>query len=266
MSPRSNACQRIQGPARSSNLAELPIPPRRNVALSAPAALTVPSERERPRGIALVVSPDLRGGRTYLCDVQGHCVHVFDQDYRPLHSFGHYGRKLGEFDSPTDVAIVWLDDAESAKRTSDAAVLVVADCGNHRLQLFELDGTPVCAIGGPAAAAASTAWPSRAGYPFFRLAGEAPLWSPSRLEWRAPYLDVVCAGGTLVRVDLAEAMLPDFKTWLRNAPESELRSAYRRLALHPQQADVPASCLADIAERLQPTRRRGVTLPWRARA
>ena len=199
-------------------------------------------------------------------DLEGHCIDVLDQDYRPLFSFGGHGSNLGQFDSPSDVAIVWLDETAPADRTADTAVLVVADCGNHRLQLCELDGAPICAIGGPAAGNAATGWPSRAGYPFFRLAGQPPLWSPSRLEWRSPYLDVVCAGTTMVRIDLAAALLPDFTTWVRDAPASELRKAFRRFALHPHQAEVPAACLVDIAERLQPTRRRAVTLPWRARA
>ena len=266
MSGKSNMFQRALRLAPSSNLAVAPQAERRHVARSASAAVTAPSDQERPIGIALIASPDLQGGRAYHCDPEGHCIDVLDQDYRPLFSFGGHGSHLGQFDSPSDIAIVWLDETMQAERTADTAVLVVADCGNHRLQVCELDGAPICAIGGPSAGHASTGWPTRAGYPFFRLAGPAPLLSPSRLEWRSPYLDVVCAGTTMVRVDLASALLPDFKTWVRDAPPAELRKAFRRFALHPDRAEVPAACLVDIAERLQPTPRRAVTLPWRSRA
>jgi len=266
MSEKSNKFQRVLRLAPSSSSAVAPQVARRHVALSAPAAVTAPSEQERPIGIALIASPNLQGGRAYLCDPEGHCIDVLDQDYHPLFSFGGHGSALGQFDSPSDVAIVWLDETAPADHTSDTAVLAIADRGNHRLQLCELDGAPICAIGGPAAGNAPTGWPARAGYPFFRLGGPTPLSFPSRLEWRSPYLDVVCAGTTMVRIDLATALLPDFETWVRDAPASELRNAFRRFALHPHKAEVPAACLVDIAERLQPTRRRAVTLAWRARA
>jgi len=266
MSGKSNMLQRDLRLAPSPDLAPEPRAARRGVAVSPGAAAAAPYDQERPIGIALIASPDLQGGRAYHCDPEAHCIDVLDQDYRPLFSFGGYGSNPGQFDTPSDVAIVWLDETVPADRVADTAVLAVADQGNHRLQLCELDGAPICAIGGPAAGHASTGWPARAGYPFFRLGGPLPLPFPSRLEWRSPHLDVACAGTTMVRIDLATALLPDFATWVRNAPASELRKAFRRFALQPHKADVPAACLVEIAERLEPTLRRAVTLPWRARA
>jgi hypothetical protein len=266
MSQRSNLFSRGLSLASSSNRPLAPHAPRRHAAQSAPAAVAAPSDQERPMGVALIASPDLQGGRAYRCDPEGHCIDVLDQDYHPLFSFGGHGSNPGQFDSPCDAAIVWLDDGALARTTADSAVLAIADRGNNRIQLCELDGAPLCSIGGPAAAAAPTGWPARAGYPFFRLAGPPPMLSPSRLEWRSPYLDVLCSGTTMVRIDLAAALLPEFTTWVRDAPASELRKAFRRFALHPHKAEVPAACLVEMAERLQPTRRRAVTLPWRARA
>jgi hypothetical protein len=233
------------------------------------ATATAPSDRERPIGVALIASPDLYGGRAYLCDPDAHCIHVLDQDYRPVFSFGGYGSSLGQFDTPTDVAIIWIDVSAPAECTADTAVLVVADSGNHRLQLFDLDGVAIGVLGGGTvgiAAWSSAGWPIRAGWPFFRLADLPVLAFPSRLEWRAPYLDVACSGATMVRLDLAAALLPDFRAWVQEAPPSALRQAFRRFASDPTRADVPAACLLQIVERLQPVPLGGVVLPWRGRA
>src|ERR1035437_573038 len=148
MSEKSNTFQRVLRLASSSNPATAPRAARRPVALSAMAAATATAEQERPIGIALIASPDLQGGRAYLCDPVGHCIDVMDQDYHPLFSFGGHGSALGQFDSPSAVASVWLDGSAPADHASDGAVLAIADRGNDRLQLCELDGAPICAIGG----------------------------------------------------------------------------------------------------------------------
>ena len=61
-------------------------------------------------------------------------------------------------------------------------MLAVADRENHRIQVFSLDGTLVSMIG-------------------------EGLDHPSRIVWQAPSLDVSCAGGKSVRIDLAVSML-----------------------------------------------------------
>ena len=266
MNQKSSSVRPEATRASSSTLAAALQAARNRLALGGPAFATLPSQAERPMGVALIASPDLRGGRAYLCAPEEHRIHVLNQDYRPLFSFGGHGSAPGLFDTPSDVAIVWIDEAIQSERTADTAVLVVADRGNSRIQLCELDGAPICALGGPVGGVAPTGRPSRAGYPFFRLNSPAPLPSPSRLEWRPPYLDVLCTGNVVVRVDLAAALLPDFATWVNEASASDLRMALRRFALHGHRSDVPASCLVEIVERLQPSRRRGVTLPWKARA
>jgi len=217
----------------------------------------------RPSGATFVAEADCPGGRIYICDPQTHTIDVLDRNGRPLFSFGGFGSRLGQLDTPTDVAVIRLDTADSSGETIDAGLLIVADQGNHRLQLFELDGVAIGEIGGHAGAWIPGRFPPPAGSPFFRLGDVPPLPFPSRLEWRAPYLDVTCAG-TAIRLDLAVVLLPDFATWIADASRAELRLAFLRFATDPNRFDIPAPCLEEIAERLQPAWRRGVALPQRS--
>jgi hypothetical protein len=77
-----------------------------------------------------------------------------------------------------------------------------------------------------------------------------PLPFPSRLDWRAPYLDVACAGGS-IRLDLAAAFLPDFTSWVSRASAAELQTAFLHFTSNPCRAHLPASYLDAIAGRIQ---------------
>ena len=220
-------------------------------------------DRSRPTGTTYVAGADCPGGRIYICDPQTHTIDVLDRNGRPLFSFGGFGSRLGQFDTPTDVAIIRLDTADSSGETIDTRLLIVADQGNHRLQLFELDGVAIGEIGGHAGAWIPGRFPLPTGSPFFRLGDVPPLPFPSRLEWRAPYLDVACAG-TAIRLDLAVVLLPDFATWIADASRAELRLAFLRFASDPNRFDIPEACLQEIAGRLQPAWRRGVVVPQRS--
>jgi hypothetical protein len=205
----------------------------------------------RPTGLTSVASADPAGGRFYVCDPGAHTIHVLDQERRPLFSFGGFGSGLGQFDTPTDVVIVRLETADPAV---DAELLVVADHGNHRLQMFELDGAVIGEIGGHAGHWTTAGVPEPIGSPFFRLGDVPPLPFPSRLEWRAPYLDVVsAAASSAIRLDLAAILLPDFHTWIADAPMADLRSAFLLFAADPGRAAIPDSYLREIVERLQPS-------------
>jgi hypothetical protein len=220
-------------------------------------------DENRPSGAVFVASPDCPGGRIYICDPETHMIDVLDRNGRPLFSFGGFGSRLGQLDTPTDVAVICLESAESRVEAVDAPMLVVADRGNHRLQLFELDGAVIGEIGGHAGTWVSGRFPAPAGSPFFRLGDVPPLPFPSRLDWRAPYLDVACAG-TAIRLDPTAVLLPEFATWIADASHAELRLAFLRFATDPNRADIPESYLYEIAERLQPTWRRGALLPRRS--
>ena len=69
--------------------------------------------------------------------------------------FGGFGRKAGALDSPLDVVFVRPEFAGERLPvdSADAVWVAVADYGNRRVQVFELDGTVVgeFAVDGPAA-------------------------------------------------------------------------------------------------------------------
>jgi len=109
-------------------------------------------DQNRPTGATFVAEADCPGGRIYICDPKTHTIDVLDRKGRPLFSFGGFGSRLGQLDTPTDVAVIRLDTADSSGETIDAGLLIVADQGNHRLQLFELDGVAIGEIGGHAGA------------------------------------------------------------------------------------------------------------------
>jgi hypothetical protein len=220
------------------------------------------SDQGRPIGVAFVASADHSGGRIYVCDPEAHTINVLDHYCRPLFSFGGFGSRLGQFDSPSDVIFVRLETGDPCV---DAGLLVVADRGNHRLQMFEIDGAVIGEVGGLAGRWTPGRFPAPTGSPFFRLGDVPPLPFPSRLEWRAPYIDVACACSA-IRLDLAAMLLPDFTTWIAQASPADLRSAFLRFATDPNRADIPQSCLDDIVERLQPSWRRAETQRQPARS
>jgi|SRR5579862_1770420 len=201
-----------------------------------------------PQAAAAAMLPDAPGSRTYLCDEESHTIHVLDEQCRPVFSFGGFGSGLGQFDTPAEAAVIWTSDPSAP--AFGAEILVVADRGNHRIQLFETDGAVIGAIGGTDAPDAGDRPSPRAAWPFFRLDDGPSLPLPTRIEWRAPYLEVTCGDDQVVRVDLAVALLPDFATWLECASPLELRQAFDRFMTGS--TGVPDWCLYEIAERLQP--------------
>jgi len=219
---------------------------------TSPALVATTLDQDRPVGMAVASSDDPSGGRIYLCDPVAHAIHVLDAYHRPMFSFGGFGSRLGQFDTPTDIAIAWTEPVAAAAAATDFAVLAVADRGNHRVQLFELDGAPLGAIGDRARESPPSRWPARTGWPFFRLGPMPPCPFPSRLEWHSPYLDVACMGTVMVRLDLGVALLQDFATWIADAPIVVLQQAFRRFTVDADLAEIPDWCLLEIVERLQP--------------
>jgi hypothetical protein len=72
---------------------------------------------------------------------------------------------------------------------------------------------------------------------------------PARLEWQHPYLDVLTAGGVVVRLDLEMARLPDFDTWLATATRSTARRALEYFSQDSHLNEIPTLLLSRIAER-----------------
>jgi hypothetical protein len=189
-----------------------------------------------------------RGTVSYVCDATSHQIHVLDGRGRWLESFGAQGRGPGQFDRPSDVAVVMpMFEGEEAAESAYTALVAVADRMNHRVQIFEPAGQFVAALGGPdnsmpldlsAALLDSDGAPlfseqagssERDGWPFFRVTPDLAFNEPVRLRWRAPWLDVTEASGAKHRVDLAYAMLPRFEDWLASANLHALVAAQHHL-------------------------------------
>lgn len=138
-------------------------------------------------GAVRVTMPDGQR-RTYRVDVTGHRVVVIDTTTgADLFAFGRRGSDLGSFDTPVDIALVAPTfDADTGLGPVHGFWLAVADYGNARVQIFELDGTLVDVLTG------------------------ADLdygWRPCRLTWRAPFLQVSGVERAGCRVHLAAALL-----------------------------------------------------------
>jgi len=130
------------------------------------------------------------GTLTYRCDASTHRVIVSDDHGRPRFAFGGYGARPGQLDTPLDVVFVAPEfhGERLPNDGSDLLWLAVADYGNRRIQVFELDG---CLVGGIASDGLGGA--SRGG--------------PCQLTWRSPVLDVGQPDGQRSSVHLAAALL-----------------------------------------------------------
>jgi len=132
----------------------------------------------------------LRSGerRTYHVDMTGHRIVVTDTvTGEETFTFGRRGTGLGSFDAPVDIVLVTPTfDEDSGIGPAHGCWLAVADYGNARVQIFDLDGTLIDVLNG------------------------ADLdygWRPCRLTWRAPFLQVDGVERAGCRVHLAAAML-----------------------------------------------------------
>ena len=137
-----------------------------------------------PRGLAFVSGRTRSSSRLFVCDAWNDRVQVFDGHGVFVFAFGGRGTGSGQFNAPSGLAIVQpvLPGDDEHPFFEREAMLAVADRENDRIQVFALDGTPVSVIG-------------------------ERLDHPSRIAWRAPWLEVSCIGGRDVQIDLAASML-----------------------------------------------------------
>lgn len=183
-----------------------------------------------PRGLCTTEGPFPADTRVYVCDAWNHRVQVFDGSGEFCFAFGGAGSGPGQFDVPSDVCVIV---PRFAGEDGAGRLLAVADRWNSRVQIFALDGVHVGSVGrarrsGDAAPGAPNI--SRAGWPFFHMGRQPVLPFPTHLSWRDSWLDVTCAGGRIVSIDIAAALLPDFTDWLNAASGHELAEARRVLA------------------------------------
>ncbi len=132
----------------------------------------------------------------YQCDSLGHRIVVTDGTGRVVRAFGGHGRKSGCLDTPLD--LVFVQPQFAGERlpadTADAVWLAVADYGNRRVQVFELDGAPVGEL--------RVDGPDGCGVP------------PTGLTWRGPVLEVCGIEGARTAVHLSAALLSNEARYL----------------------------------------------------
>ncbi len=125
----------------------------------------------------------------YQCDTLAHRVVVTDDSGRVVRAFGGYGRKAGCLDTPLDLVFVQPQFAGEHVPTdsADAVWAAVADYGNRRVQVFELDGSVVGEL---------------------HVDGTDGLrWPPTGLSWRGPVLEILGIEGARTAVHLSAALL-----------------------------------------------------------
>lgn len=139
--------------------------------------------------------------RTYRLDTGGHRIVVTDSmSGEQLFSFGRRGSALGSFDVPVDMVLVAPTfDERGGDLPDDGYWLAVADYGNARVQIFDLEGSLIDVLNG------------------------VDLdygWRPCRLTWRAPFLQVDGVERSGCRVHLAAAMLAHIGSQVGRTPPS----------------------------------------------
>lgn len=195
----------------------------------------------------LRATPPRDAGIRVACDPAAHHICVIGGDGELLEAFGQFGRLPGEFSHPSDVVVVSPRfDGEDAPDRLDLRLdlIVVADRGNDRLQVFEPEGQLVAIIGGPDGRDAADV-DGREGWPFFRLGPQIALRDPARLRWEDPWLVVIDGDGGETRLDLALALLPTFDEWIATASTPMLASAHHHFR-HKTRNGALAEALATI--------------------
>jgi hypothetical protein len=179
------------------------------------------------------------------CEPESHQICVVNDRGELLEVFGEHGELPGQFDRPSDVIVVAprFDGEDGAAGRLD--LVVVADRGNHRLQVFEPEGQLVALIGGAGAERDTVATGARDGWPFFRLSGHPPIADPASLRWEDPWLVVIDGEGRETRLDLAVALLPTFDEWLAAASRPMLAAAHHHFR-HKARRRALAAPLATI--------------------
>jgi len=130
---------------------------------------------------------------TFRCDPSMHRVIVSTPNGDIVLEFGGYGSQPGAFDTPIDAALVkpeFFGEPSFPAVGGDDDIepwIAVADYGNRRVQVFELDGALVGIIDGD-------------------LLGGADG-RPCGLRWRDPVLEVEGVDGARTRLHLGAALL-----------------------------------------------------------
>ena len=149
--------------------------------------MTIQIEHTAPGVATLTLGP---AGRrlTYRCDTDAHRVTVSDEFGRTAFEFGVRGQGPGLFNMPIDLTFVRPEFAGEALPACgpDAVWLAVADYGNRRVQILDLDGVYVGSVD---------------------LEPTIAIGPPCGLTWRAPLLEIEGVEGARTTVHLTAALL-----------------------------------------------------------
>jgi hypothetical protein len=142
-------------------------------------------------GVASIMLGSAGRRLTYRCDPLLHRITATDEFGAGVMAFGGLGRGLGRLNTPLDLTFVRPEFFGEVLPVTgpDAVWLAVADYGNRRVQLFELDGAYVATLD---------------------THDEHALGAPCALTWRAPVLEVEGVEGFRVRVNLTAALLSEY--------------------------------------------------------
>ena len=204
-----------------------------------------------PRGLAVLSTGTPATTRLFVCDAWNHRIQVLDGQGAVVGGFGGHGAGPGQLDVPSDVVLVRPRFAGETPDDDDPDILMlaVADSWNCRVQIFDLTGACVGAVGGAnetQGVEGDMQPATRQGWPFLRTGSHPVLTFPTRLTWRSPHLEVHCAGGVVRRVDLAYAMLPTFSTWRAACSEPALSAARAYFRGRSGGPELPAAALAQM--------------------
>ncbi len=149
--------------------------------------MTIQIEHTAP-GVATVTLGTTGRRLTYRCDADAHRVSVCDEFGRTTLEFGGPGSGPGLFDTPIDLTFVRPEFAgERLPACGPGAVwLAVADYGNRRVQILELDGVHIGTV---------------------ELESTIAIGPPCGLHWRAPLLEIEGVEGARTAVHLTAALL-----------------------------------------------------------
>jgi len=143
------------------------------------------------------------GNYSFDCDAERHRVVVTDPGGNVMLEFGGFGPQPGAFDTPIAATLVMPEFFGEPDLDSDDMMpwLAVADYGNRRVQIFELDGSLVGVIDEDVLG---------------DVAGR-----PCGLVWNNPVLEVEGVDGGKARLHLGAALLhSEIETMLPSASPS----------------------------------------------
>ena len=140
-------------------------------------------------GVARVIFSDTGRKLVFRCDPESHNVTAVDHTGHVVFVVGRHGSELGQFNTPLDLAIVRPEffGEPFVPESVDMVWLAVADYGNRRIQVLELNGAVVGSVRTDDS--------------------DDAIGAPCGLHWRAPLLEVEGPDGARTQIHLSAAML-----------------------------------------------------------